>query len=245
MRISRLYQPIKLISGETVSLTPEAAHYLVNVLRLSVGEKIKIFNGEGGEFSATVFSINKQKISVKIGEYLVHEVESPLQIHLGQAISRGEKMDYTIQKAVELGVTQITPLFTERCGVKLSQERWEKRLQHWRSIIISACEQSGRNTIPIIHEPIVLTEWLKKINTDYKIMLHPEGSMDCFAGARNDDIKSIALLVGPEGGFAEAEVAYAIQQGFSGMKLGPRILRTETAALAIIAILQAKFGDMT
>lgn len=241
MRTIRIYQPTQLVSGETISLTPDAAHHLIKVLRLSTGEVIQVFNGEGGEYSATIASITKQQVSIQIGEYWARDVESPLQIHLGQAISRGEKMDYTIQKAVELGVTKITPLFTERCGVKLSQERWEKRLQHWRSIIISACEQCGRNRLPIITEPALMAEWVQQGSGGCKIILHPEATQNL---KTITSVKNIILLVGPEGGFTTEEVSSATQHHFLGMTLGPRILRTETAALVAMAILQAKWGDI-
>lgn len=242
MRIPRVYQAAKLSSGLELMLSPDAAIHLVRVLRLVVGSILCIFNGESGEYAATIVSIKKNQVVVRIGEYTFIGVESPLRVYLGQGISRGEKMDYTIQKAVELGVSRITPLLTERCGVKLSTERWEKRLQHWRAIIIAACEQSGRNAIPAIDEPKSLFDWVVELQADLKLVLDPKGEK------KLSEISSkpvtVSLLIGPEGGLTELEINLALQHGFANLCLGPRILRTETAAVAAIAILQSYFGDM-
>lgn len=242
MRITRIYQSTKLQSGLEIVLNQEAANHLVRVLRLPLRSTVHVFNGEGGEYAATIESIKKNQVVVKIGEYLAVETESTLQIHLGQGISRGEKMDYTIQKAVELGVTCITPLLTERCGVKLSNERWEKRLQHWRAIIIAACEQSGRNIIPFIAEPQPLSSWLSTLQADWKLLLDPKGEKNL--REFNGKPVTVSLLMGPEGGFSDPEIDLALQQGFVNLRLGPRILRTETAAVATIAAIQCYFGDM-
>ena len=171
------------------------------------------------------------------------EGESCLNIHLGQAVSRGEKMDFTIQKAVELGVNEITPIITERCGIKLSAERWDKKWEHWQGVIIAACEQSGRNKIPVIHKLCSLNQWLCEIQAELKLIMHPHVA----TRYRNSmmGLKNIALLVGSEGGFTEQEVELSKDYQFLGMKLGPRILRTETAALATIAMLQTLYGDFT
>jgi 16S rRNA (uracil1498-N3)-methyltransferase len=242
MHIPRIYQPIKLVSDQTIELTKEAANHLVRVLRLPVGAEFRVFNGEGGEYVAKLISISKQQVMAKIAKHFVFQVESPLAIHLGQAIARGEKMDYTIQKAVELGVTQITPLLTERCGVKLSQERWEKRLQHWRAIVIAACEQSGRDQIPLVAEPQLLTQWIAQAHADLKLILDPEAQQKLANFSQKP--KSVNLLIGPEGGFAPAEINLATQNHFLALNLGPRILRTETAALVAITALQCRFGDL-
>jgi 16S rRNA (uracil1498-N3)-methyltransferase len=251
MRISRLYQPAPLIPGDAINLTVEAAHYLRQVLRLDVGAELRLFNGDGGEYAAAIIALNKQHVTVQIGEYFALDKESSLKIHLGQAISRGEKMDWVIQKAVELGVAAITPLFTARCGVKLAAERGQKRLQHWQSVAISACEQCGRNTVPLIHEPRLLADWLKPLAAQPNhplLVLHPTAAQTLSAifpaSVRPDAPPAITLLIGPEGGLSEEEITAARQQGFTALSLGPRILRTETAALAALAALQCWLGDM-
>lgn len=242
MRTVRIYQPTKLFADLTVILTPEAANHLVRVLRFEVNDQFTVFNGDGGEYLAKIIEIKKQQVVIHIESYKNHSVESPLKIHLGQAISRNEKMDFTIQKAVELGVTAITPLTTERCGVKLSADRWEKKLQHWQGVITSACEQSGRNFIPTIYPPMVLSQWLARSQADLKMILHPVGTK------KIHDLKnhpqSIDLLVGPEGGFDELEINMAQQHQFISLQLGPRILRTETAALVAITTMQCLWGDL-
>jgi len=242
MRITRIYQPRKLEIGQTFALSSDAANRLTKVLRLSEGAEFVAFNGEGGEYTAQIQTIKKNEVLVQVTAYQDRDSESPLNIHLGQAISRGEKMDYTIQKAVELGVMEITPLLTERCGVKLSDERWEKRLEHWRGVIISACEQCGRNKIPVIHQPIKLLDWLPQVHEAVKLVLFPKTQASL--KTLNSAAKNIALLIGPEGGLAEHEIAVAIERQFIPIQIGPRILRTETAGLAVVAILQGLLGDM-
>lgn len=242
MRITRVYQPSILQSGLELALNQEAANHLVRVLRLETQSPIRVFNGEGGEYAAIIHSIKKNQVVIKIGEYFPVSTESPIQIHLGQGISRKEKMDYTVQKAVELGVTYITPLLTERCGVKLSNERWEKRLQHWRAIIVSACEQSGRNNLPVIAEPKSLYNWLATEQADLKLILNPTGEKKL--GELTAKPVTVNLLIGSEGGFTKAESDLALQHGFVNLRLGPRILRTETAAVATITAIQSYFGDM-
>jgi len=168
-------------------------------------------------------------------------VESPLKLHLGQGISRGDRMDFVIQKAVELGVTEITPLFTERCGVKLDAERLAKRTEQWQKIAIAACEQSGRSVVPLVHTAIQLTKWLAQETKDLKLTLDPwtSDSIKTIAGSQ-----TIRLVIGPEGGFTDAEVAQTKDAGFMAVRLGPRVLRTETAALTAISALQLQFGDL-
>lgn len=249
MRIPRLYQSQPLISGTTILLSPEAANYLIRVLRLTVNNELRVFNGIDGEFAAVINNITKQQVSIKITEHLLIDNESPIKIHLGQAISRGEKMDLVIQKAVELGVTQITPLITERCGVKLSEERWNKRLQHWQAVIISACEQCGRNILPMINEPCLLTDWLAHFKQDgftrsgIQLVLTPEGKQKLTTVLSDTADRDITLLIGPEGGLSEIEVQLAKQGGFIDVCLGPRVLRTETAGIAGVTAIQCILGD--
>lgn len=240
MRIPRIYQALSLSTGQELTLSTEASNHVGRVLRLSVGAKLRVFNGTGGEYNAEIIALNKQKTIVKLQEFITINTESTLTIQLGQAISRAEKMDFTIQKAVELGVTQITPLFTERCGVKLSEQRWQKRVEHWRAVAISACEQSGRDRVPTIIEPMILTTWLAQKSAGSCFILHPGGES---RPALDTITTPITVLIGPEGGFSDNEVAIAQQQGFVSLNLGPRILRTETAALVAISAFQCWLGD--
>ena len=241
--MTRIYHPGALAAHTTVTLNEFASHHLARVLRVAVGEEITVFNGEGGEYPATISAVNKKTVAVDLGEFLECDRESSLDITLAQGISRGEKMDYTIQKAVELGVKTIIPVFTERCNVKLDAERSEKRLQHWQSVIISACEQSGRNRIPYIAAPQSLDNWLPTITADICLSLSPHA----VTPLKNMNISSssrVVLLIGPEGGLSDREMSQAERYHFQPLRLGPRVLRTETAALAAIAALQARFGDM-
>jgi 16S rRNA (uracil1498-N3)-methyltransferase len=244
MRVSRVYQAIKLSPNTLVTLTANAVNYLSRVLRLSQGDELRVFNEMDGEFAASIKEINKHQVIVQLNEPLNVDNESPLKIHLGQAIARGEKMDWVIQKATELGVAQITPLITERCGVKLSEERWHKRLQHWQAVAISACEQCGRHKIPIINEPRVLVDWLKKVEGEIKLILDPYAKQKIKEKIKDQVAQSIVLLIGPEGGLSEAEVNSAKENNFDAIFLGPRILRTETAGIAALAAIQCLLGDI-
>jgi 16S rRNA (uracil1498-N3)-methyltransferase len=240
MRLPRLYIDHPLAVGAEVSLPKEVAHYVQQVLRLRRGAAVVLFNGLGGEYRGILRQNNKQ-MSVIIEESFERSVESSLHIHLGQGISRGEKMDYVVQKAVELGVSEITPLFTERCGVKLIEERAQKRLEHWQKIIHSACEQSGRNRVPRINSPIVLAEWLVQRTEPFRLICHPGLAIK---NADTPKPSSIALLIGAEGGFTEGEVSEAMTNQFQPFTLGPRILRTETATVAALTKLQVSWGDI-
>ncbi len=242
MRIPRIYTPQNLLSGLSIELDSKASNHLLRVLRLRPGALVRVFDGQGREFFAELQACGAQSAILALTKPVVVDMESPLRIHLGQGISRGEKMDYTLQKAVELGVASITPLFTEFTEVKLDPERLQKRMAHWQAIIISACEQSGRNYLPKLQEPRKLAIWLAQCSETLKLLMHPQdgsrlASLDC-------PDQQLALLAGAEGGFADAEVALAKQFGFTAWQFGPRILRTETAALAAIAALQSRWGDM-
>ena len=242
MRIPRIYTPSPLNSGASIELDENAFSHAVRVLRLKQGDSLILFNGEGGEFEAELSEVQKKRASANIGQFHDKTCESPLPIILGQCISRGEKMDYTIQKAVELGVTEIVPLFSERCGVKLNQERQDKRLRHWHSIIISACEQCGRNSIPQLHEAMSLADWQQQLNASLKLVLDPTAA-DSLA-TLNKPENNVALLIGPEGGLSDGEIKSAIEHGFNGIRLGPRILRTETAGLTTLSVIQQLWGDL-
>lgn len=239
----RIYQPCLLTLGQLLQLTPDTSHHLAHVLRVRIADSLSIFNGEGGEYAAVITEINKKNVTVLLKEYLSRTVESPLQLSLVQGISRGEKMDFTIQKAVELGVHTIIPLLTERSSVKLEHERLEKRLQHWQSIAIHAAQQSGRNQITKITAPQTLSSFLNE-KIDYRFILSPHAHLSLKTLSLPPHAK-VALLIGPEGGFTDTELDFAIQKGCICLNLGPRILRTETAALASITALQCYFGDLT
>jgi 16S rRNA (uracil1498-N3)-methyltransferase len=261
----RIYQAIPLNVSATIRLDEKASHHLARVLRAKVGEELVLFNGQGGEYSAVIAHIDKKGVDVKLNEFVSREAESPLQIELAQGLARGEKMDFIVQKAVELGVAKILPVMTERCNVRLDVQREEKRLQHWQAVVVSACEQCGRNRLPQLEATVSLPEWLPKVEADYKFVLSPHLQNEIVnvqtkaaalqelqnqAPKRQNQAPSlpantrIVLLIGPEGGLSDQEVAAALAQGFLPLNLGPRILRTETASIAAIAALQARYGDL-
>ncbi len=241
MRVSRFYLPQALSPGATVPLDEESAHYVRTVLRLKKGAELVVFNGEGGEYSAVLAEVCKETVSVVLGEFNPRDPESPLHTHLGLGISRGERMDLGIQKAVELGVSAITPLFAERCMVQLDDARKEQRLRHWRKVVQSACEQCGRNRLPEVFAPVRLEEWVER-QAGLRLLLHPHGGRNLHE--LTPPSGPVCLLAGPEGGFAERERSFALAAGFIPLRLGPRILRTETAALAALAAIQAVWGDL-
>ncbi len=247
MRNPRIYHSQPLALNTEISLEEEAASHVGRVLRMCAGDQVQLFNGEGGQYQGTITQASKKNVTVNITAFDPLCCESPLKIHLGQGISRGDKMEFTIQKAVELGVSEITPLFTERCGVKLSGDRLNKKWQQWRKIVISACEQSGRNTLPIVNKPLALHEWLQQSSDELKINLHPRATatIKTLVPANLSPTNTgIRLIIGPEGGLSDAEIEQTVEQGFSEIALGPRILRTETAGLTVISALQLQFGDL-
>ncbi len=241
MRIPRIYTPQSLTVNSIVSLDAEAANHVGRVLRMQTGQILQLFNGDGFDYQTEITDVSKKQVSVKLLDCTETTVESPLAIHLGQGISRGDRMDFAIQKAVELGVTEITPLFTERCGVKLEGERLSKRTEQWQKIAISACEQSGRSKVPKVHAPLSLAQWLAQDTKELKLTLDPRASATIKTLI---PAKAIRLVIGPEGGFTEHEIAATAAAQFQGIQLGPRILRTETAALTAISALQLQFGDL-
>jgi len=242
VRIPRIHQPGSLASGAVVELSDSAANHVTRVLRLSAGAALTLFNGEGGEYAAHLHEVGKRSATAAVGEFRARETESPLAITLAQGIAKGERMDYTIQKATELGVVRLVPLVTERCNVRLSGERWEKKLQHWQAVAVSACEQCGRNRIPVIEHPLSLETWLAQDHNELRLTLDPlaDGGIAAIA----DTPSQVSLLVGPEGGLSEVELKSAQRAGYRGIQLGPRVLRTETAGVAALAVLQARWGDL-
>jgi len=241
MRTVRIYHPKPIQLGSTLLLDDDAANHVGRVLRMQTGQPLQLFNGDGNNYAVTITEVSKKQVQVQVETLVANPVESPLRIHLGQGISRGDRMDFAIQKAVELGVTEITTLFTERCGVKLDGERLAKRNEQWQKIAISACEQSGRSVVPTVHAAISLTQWLAQSTKELTLTLDPRASATIKTLA---PASAIRLVIGPEGGFTDHEVAITATAGFNGIQLGPRILRTETAALTAISALQLQFGDL-
>ena len=246
MRIPRIYTEQALQGDASLTLEPAASRHLSRALRKGPGEKIIIFNGTGGQYTAEIIALGKKAVHVHCQQLDTLERESVLSTHLGIALSRGERMDWVVQKATELGVTSIHPLHTENTGVKITADRVDKKLRHWRNTVISACEQCGRNRLPSIAEPQELDTWLHNTDADLKLVLHPS-SQRPNDGTKDSQAKpsSVALLIGPEGGLTEGEIGAAQMAGFEAIQLGPRVLRTETAPLVALAMLQARWGDIS
>jgi 16S rRNA (uracil1498-N3)-methyltransferase len=241
MRISRFFCA-ELDLRQSHFILPDAVfRHAVQVLRLRVGDSLRLFNGEGDECLAILSNVAKRSAEVEIESIIETDTESPLSITLLQGVSRGERMDYALQKAVELGVTRIMPVISERCNVQLDNGRAEKRMQHWQGVIISACEQSGRSIIPALDEVITLEQALLTPGLADGIVFDPLARRGI---AQVPKLDAVTLLIGPEGGLTEQEVMMAIQRQFMAVRFGPRILRTETAAAAAIAVLQTQMGDM-
>ena len=243
MRVPRIYLPTDLSSNTEVELDDRARQHIIQVLRLKQGADLVLFNGQGGEYQSQLLKAEKRHALVLVGEHHSPQCESPIRIHLGLGISKGERMDFAIQKAVELGVNKITPLFTERCVVQLDDKRQEKRLQHWQGIIQSACEQCGRTTLPELHPMLNFYNWLKSVETNStKLILNP------YTTIKLADIKpmptNIRLAIGAEGGFSDKEIESALENSYLSLNLGPRILRTETAVVAGLAAIQTVWGDL-
>lgn len=243
MRIPRIYIDAPLQTGVELQLPAQAGEHLARVLRLTVGAPLLLFNGDGCEYPAILQRIGKREVWARVdGEGVAQQRESALQLTLAQGIARGDKMDFILQKATELGVQRIVPLLTERTEVKLNAERSERRMAHWRAVISSACEQSGRTRLPELSEPMTLTSWAAALDDSSGVRL----SLDPRASATPRSLATLGaatLVIGPEGGLSAKDLMVVEVAGFRGMRLGPRILRTETAGLAAIAALQAVHGD--
>ncbi|RBQ32915.1 16S rRNA (uracil(1498)-N(3))-methyltransferase [Rahnella aquatilis] len=242
MRIPRIYHPETLTAQSEIALSEDAANHVGRVLRMQPGQAIQLFDGSNQVFDASITQVDKKSVRVSLSEGVLSDNESPLNLHLGQVISRGEKMEFTIQKSIELGVNTITPLFSERCGVKLDGERLEKKLQQWQKIAIAACEQCGRNRIPDIRPVMQLEAWCAEQDDSLKLNLHPRASHSI--NTLPLPVSHVRLLIGPEGGLSADEIAMTSGYGFTDILLGPRVLRTETTALTAITALQVRFGDL-
>lgn len=240
MRVSRIYTPSILNLGQRLELDEETSHYVKNVLRLKSSQKIVLFNNQGGEYAGHILELARKTVWIQIEEFIDRSVESGLIIRLGIGISRGDRMDWAVQKAVELGVNQITPLITERCVIKFNDEKKSQRLTHWKNIIQHAAEQSGRTHLPLLSEIEALPNWVNQ-QQDLKVFLDPyaEQSLSELKLVNN----AVCLLSGPEGGFASNERQTALAGGFIPVRLGARILRTETAVLSALAAVQTLWGD--
>jgi len=238
MRLSRFFIDAPLSLGQHE--LPEAqAHYIGRVLRHAVGDAVQLFDGSGQEYRGELIEVGKKSVRVELTEQFSGLGESPLRVHLGQGLSRGERMDWAIQKATELGAAEITPIVSERCEVRLKDERADKRMSHWRQVAISACEQCGRSVLPQINPPQLLADWLTQVEAELKLVLHPVAS-PLQSHAKPG---TLAFLIGPEGGLSEAEVQRATDSGFHPARLGPRVLRTETAPVVALAVAQQLWGD--
>ena len=245
MRTPRVFHSTPLKGKDRVALDPGAAKHLLTVLRLKPGAPLLLFDGSGFEFEARLDQEDKKHVWVTLSGMHGPAVESPLQVTLAQGVSRGERMDYTVQKAVELGVSTIAPVLTERSVVKLDKDGGAKKREHWQGVVVGACEQSGRVRVPEVQLPVSLTNFLASpTHAGLKLLLDPLAGRTANDLPRPADGK-VLLLVGPEGGLSENERNLAGRVGFTGLKLGPRILRTETAALVALSLLQSQWGDLT
>ena len=243
MSTTRLFSPVPLRPERRFTLDGDQSRYLTRALRLRAGETLTVFDGYGGEYLATIIHIDKSGVDVETGVLLDRSTESPVQIRLLQSLSKGDRMDTVVQKATELGVQRISPLLTDHSVVKLDGERTIRRREHWHKIAQSACEQCGRNIVPVIDDAIALNHWYDRNRNaaSARLILRPDARPSLSSANRPD--AGLTLLVGPEGGFSKSEYECAAAAGFTDVSLGPRVLRTETAALAAISAIQALWGD--
>ena len=242
MRIPRVFINQKIISSEIISLTEDKVHHIMHVLRLRVGDQIKLFNNTGLEFRAEIIEATKKTIRVQVKDDGQLENESPLTITLCLAISRGSRMDFSIQKAVELGVTTIIPIISEFGNVKLTGSRTDNKLSHWRKIIIGAAEQCGRNKLAELQSPIIFNEYLNSDSTATKLILHP--GVEQMMSKITIKNGRLILMIGPEGGFSDLELQRASDNNYIPISLGPRVLRTETAVVCSLSNAQQLWGDL-
>ncbi|MFK8017702.1 MAG: 16S rRNA (uracil(1498)-N(3))-methyltransferase [Gammaproteobacteria bacterium] len=242
MTLSRIYVEDSLHEGAVIQLARDRAHYVHRVLRLGADDAVRVFNSRDGEYAARLIEVSGARASVRIETAAHSTTESPLAATLVQGLCRSQRMDYCVQKATEVGVTRIVPLITERCVVRLDERRAAKRLSHWQAIAQSACEQSGRTCVPDIETPIRLADLVSRAPIAGPVLLDPD------AGERFGDWQfdgdALSLMVGPEGGFTADETRQLIDLGAARWRMGPRVLRTETAGVVALALAQAKWGDL-
>ena len=245
MRNPRLFTNQSLTPGDQVVLKGTVAQHLGRVLRARTGEHIVLFNGDGQEFAAQVLTVGKREVTVDIGEAATPQTESPVYSMLGLCLSKGDRFDWAIQKATELGVGAIAPLYSERVDFSIPSDRIEKRIAHWQQIAISACEQCGRVKVPSITSPQPLLSWIGNVSAEQKWVLHCADDTGAPATTVNNGApQDAALLIGPEGGLTDQEFAAASAEGFQLLQLGPRVLRTETAPAAALSVLSVFWGEM-
>lgn len=242
MRVPRLFIDIPLTTGEIAILPRDKSHHISHVLRMRVGDSIKLFNGSGDEYESRIVEISKKDAQLEIGKPRHIANESPLTINLCLAIARGQHMDFSIQKAVELGVKNIIPVISEFSNVKLKDSRVQNKLMHWQNIIISATEQCGRGYLTQIQKPVSFSEWLSLDSTGIRLILHPI-AQQAMPGIKLPN-NELILIVGPEGGFSDGEVEQAQEKACESISLGPRILRTETAVVSAVSNAQQLWGDL-
>lgn len=243
MRLTRVHVSGPLTPGMEATLPEAGSNHVARVLRLKEGASLIVFDGSGGEYLAEILAVGKGNVRVRLGGFTPDRGAPPLQLTLVQGISRSERMDWTLQKATELGVGRIVPVLAARSVVRLDEHQKQKKQEHWHGVVIAACEQSGRTRIPDIAPPITLPEYLAQPRGErLRLVLNPL-AQHSLAGLA-DITKQVELLIGPEGGFDDDELAQAEQGGFAAVRLGPRVLRTETAAVVALSVLQAKWGDL-
>jgi 16S rRNA (uracil1498-N3)-methyltransferase len=239
----RFYCPFPLSVGALIALPDHVAHH-IHVVRLGTGDAITLFNGQGGEYTATLSTLEKKRAMAEVKAFSPREAELPYAVTLAQALPEASKMDWIIEKAVELGAVGIQPLAAQRCVVRLSAERAQKKMEHWQGIIVAASEQSGRNRLAHLGEPANFTDWIVQQDLHERILLSPRAEHTLGHWARHRPPQAVALLIGPEGGLTEEEEKIAIAKGALALSIGPRVLRTETAGLAAIAALNAVWGEL-
>lgn len=243
MRLTRVHVPGPLTSGGRHTIEGDAANHIARVLRLERGDPLTVFDGRGGEYAARIEELRKGAVIVAVADRSTAVRESPLSLTLAQGVSRGERMDWVVQKATELGATSIVPVLTERTVVRLDAKQAERKLLHWQGIAAAACEQSGRDRLPAVAAPLSLAEFLRAVDSRAtRVLLSPAARLRVADLPRPDG--EVVVLIGPEGGLAEAEQQAAVAAGFAPVRLGPRVLRTETAAVAALTLLQHHFGDL-
>lgn len=244
MRLIRVHVDAPLARGARIEIRGSAAEHVTRVLRLGVGDPVTLFNGDGSDYPSKINAMRRGVVEAEVQGLTAARAESPLALTLVQGIARSERMDLVVQKATELGVTAIVPVVTARSVVKLDADTRAKKLAHWRGIAIAACEQSGRARLPAIAEPLPLAQWLQQPGrpATNRIQLAPDAAQSLVTAARG--ATAVELLVGPEGGLEEAERDAALAVGYLSCRLGPRVLRSETAAVAALTVLQSLAGDL-
>jgi len=240
MRLPRVFTQQTLAGQQQLLLEEAPSHHLSKVLRMAPGRELELFDGRGGSYRARILEQHKKQLRLCIEAFDPRERESPLDLELGIGISRGDRMDWVVQKATELGVTRISPLFTERTEVKLRGERLAKKQARWQQLAISACAQCQRNRLPQISAPLALDDWLARNQSQWRLVLHPREAKSL---PQQASVESVSLLIGPEGGLSDAEITSAQSYQFRPLALGPRVLRTETAPVAAISLVQYLWGD--